>query len=392
MNEQKDKRTAGGFFRRCLGLTLAAGLALGGAVTARADAISTYSVSMSQSYLSILKGGYVTNSFRIAANNADVLTGDDGSLLVGFYNAQNEYVAVTLGSQQIVNFYGAIGTLTLDDSLDRPVVIGASAQVADLRVDAPVKVSVWGKVTGGAVEAAADIVAAKGSRIEDLYFNHTSARLYSQEGAIIDGTTIRSSEDAGAGSRYESNSGSSSSGGSGGTSQTVSGITLHTDTIYADEGDTLGELLGDLEASVEATNRSGKRLYGEVEWVDSDSTEVEENGRYRYRFIPDNDDYKTVTGTARIVVEDDGRKEDLTLEFDKLTTSRDDRRLSAYLNKLQSEVKAYNDDGRRVHGEVKWVGTSNKRVTETDTFKFIFVPYSSKYRSVRDEITIEVLE
>ena len=254
------------------------------------------------------------------------------------------------------------------------------------------KVSVWGKVTGGAVEAAADIVAAKGSRIEDLYFNHTSARLYSQEGAIIDGTTIRSSEDAGAGSRYESNSGSSSSGGSGGTSQTVSGITLHTDTIYADEGDTLGELLGDLEASVEATNRSGKRLYGEVEWVDSDSTEVEENGRYRYRFIPDNDDYKTVTGTARIVVEDDGRKEDLTLEFDKLTTSRDDRRLSAYLNKLQSEVKAYNDDGRRVHGEVKWAGTSNKRVTETGTFKFIFVPYSSKYRSVRDEITIEVLE
>ncbi len=55
-------------------------------------------------------------------------------------------------------------------------------------------------------------------------------------------------------------------------------------------------------------------------------------------------------------------------------------------------MKAYNDDGRRVHGEVKWVGTSNKRVTETDTFKFIFVPYSSKYRSVRDEITIEVLE
>ena len=48
MNEQKDKRTAGGFFRRCLGLTLAAGLALGGAITARADAISTYSVSMSQ--------------------------------------------------------------------------------------------------------------------------------------------------------------------------------------------------------------------------------------------------------------------------------------------------------------------------------------------------------
>lgn len=388
--EQRNKRKVNGLLRRCLGLVLAAGLALGGVVVAWADAISTYSVSMSQSYLSILRGGAVTNSFRIAANNADVLTGDDGSLLVGFYNAQNQYIAVTLGSQQIVNFYGAIGTLRLDPSLDRPVVIGSSAQVANLQVEAPVKVSVWGKVSGGSVDSAASIVAAKGSRIENLYFNHSGAQFYSQEGAIIDGTTIRSVEDGGAGNRYSSSGSSSSS--SGGTTNTVSGITLRAETIYAEEGDTLGDLLSDLEASVEATNRSGKRLYGDVRWVDSNSTEVDDNGRFRYRFIPDNDDYKTVTGTVRIVVDDDGRKESLTLEFDKITTSRDDRRLSAYRNKLENEVKAYNDDGRRVHGEVKWATGSNKVVSETGDFKFIFVPYSSKYRSVRDTITIEVLD
>ena len=110
--------------RRIMGLALAVCFAFGGAVTAWADAVSTYTVSVSNGQLSILKGGYVTNTFRTNSNNATVATGTDGNLMVCFYDANNKYVGVTLGSQQIVNFYGSIGTLTLDSSLDRPVVIG----------------------------------------------------------------------------------------------------------------------------------------------------------------------------------------------------------------------------------------------------------------------------
>ncbi len=41
-----------------------------------------------------------------------------------------------------------------------------------------------------------------------------------------------------------------------------------------------------------------------------------------------------------------------------------------------------------MYGEAKW--TSNKKVEESGKFKFVFVPYSSKYRTVRDEIQINV--
>ena len=143
--------------KRLLGLALAAGLTLGGTATAWADAISTYSVSVGQGVISILRSGAVTNSFRTSVNDVTAMTDSDGDLMVCFNNTKGEYVAVTLGSQEIVNFYGSIGTLRLDDSLDRPVVIGSSARVTKLKVDAPVKVSVWGRVDSGTVDAAASI-------------------------------------------------------------------------------------------------------------------------------------------------------------------------------------------------------------------------------------------
>ncbi|MCI8652745.1 MAG: hypothetical protein HFF11_03500 [Angelakisella sp.] len=375
--------------KRLLGLVLAAALVLGGAVTAWADAVSTYSVSVSQGGISILRGGAVTNSFRTLVNDVAVMTGEDGELLICFTNSQGNYVAVTLGSQEIVNFYGTIGTLRLDNSLDRPVVIGSSARVTKLKVDAPVKVSVWGRVDSGTVDAAANIVTARGSRISDLYFEESSGgQLYINDGSIVDESTILNSGNY----RGSGSSGSSdSTDRDGTTSRTVDGITLKTIKIYADYDDTLADLLGDLEDSVEAYNRSGRRLYGEVEWVDRDSTEIDDGGRFRYRFIPDNDDYDSVTSTIRIVVDEDKGYEtlDLTIGEIHVSYSSNPKRLASYLGKLENQVKAYNEDGRRVYGEVKWSG-SNKRVEESGTFKFVFVPYSSKYRTARGEIEIIV--
>ena len=230
MKEKRFRRGA----RKLLGLVLAAGLMLGGSATAWADAVSTYSISMGQGVMSVLKGGKVTNSFKVANNDVTATTDWEGDLMVCFNNAQGDYVGVALGSQEIINFYGTIGTLLLDESLDRPVVIGPSARVTKLKVKAPVKVSIWGRVDNGIVEAAASLVTAKGSQTSNISFEDSSARIYINEGSVVDGTTIRSSEDLG-GNRYGNSSTSSS--------KTVSGITLKTNTIYADYDDTLGELL-----------------------------------------------------------------------------------------------------------------------------------------------------
>ena len=381
--------------RRLLGLTLAACFVLCGTVTAWADAISTYTVSVSNGQLSILKSGYVTNTFRTAGNNATVTTGTDGNLMVCFYDANNRYVGVTLGSQQIVNFYGSIGTLRLDSSLDRPVVIGSTATVSKLEVEAPVKVSIWGKVNSGSVDAAATLVAAKGSTINDVYFNRSSARFYANEGSVIDGTTIRSSEElSSSGSSRPSSSGSSSSSSSS-TSTSGTGryrVTVKSSTIYATYGETLNDLLDDLEANVEATNRSGRVLDGEVEWVDSDSTRVRETRRYRYRFTPDDSDYDDVTGTVRIVVDDDDEyKEEIYPDDnnDRPITVKYGKRLSSYLSKLKDRLTFYNEDDKIVRGKVKWTN-GDKKITQDGTYKYVFTPNNSKYRTYKGEIEIIV--
>lgn len=383
--DRSNNRT--GWLRRILGLTLAVCLALGGTVTAWADAISTYTVSVAKGQISILKNGYVTNTFRTTGSSATVTTSQDGNLLVCFYDTSNRYVGVNLGSQQIVNFYGTIDTLKLDSSLDRPVVIGATATVAKLEVEAPVKVSIWGKVNGGSVDAAATVIAAKGSTVADLYFYNSRSRFYANVGSVVDGTTIRSSEDAGS---YRYGSGSSSSGSSSDTTN-KSGITLKSTPLDAIIGDTLADLEDELQYNVEARDRNGRRLYGEFEWVDKGSTRLWETKRYRYRFEPDDAGYDTVTGTIRIVVDDDEEyKDELTLDINgPITTGYDNKRLSYFLSRLEDRVEAYNEDGKRVNGKVKWSG-SNRRVTETETFKFTFTPNNPRYQTVKGEIEIVV--
>lgn len=378
--------------RRLLGLVLAAGLALGGTVTGWADAISTYSVSVGQGVLSILRAGKVTNSFRTSSSDVTAMTASDGNLMVCFSNAQGEYVGVALGSQEIVNFYGAIGTLRLDDSLDRPVVIGSSARVTKLKVDAPVKVSVWGRVESGTVDAAASIVTAKGSQISNLYFENSGGRLYVNEGSVVDGTTILNSGSNLAGS--SSGSSGSSSRRDGTTSRTVDGITLKTTKIYADYDDTLGELVDELNASVEAYNRRGRSLDGTVKWVDTYTTSVDDGGRFRFEFTPDDNEYPPVTSTIRVVVDEDVEYEDVYLDYPEtleVSRSNNPKRLSYYLSRLENKVEAYNDDGRRIYGEVKWSG-SNKKVEDSDYYYFTFTPYSSKYKVVKDKIYIELVD
>ena len=74
MKERRFRRGA----KKLLGLVLAAGLMLGGSATAWADAVSTYSISMGQGVMSVLKGGKVTNSFKVANNDVPATTDWEG--------------------------------------------------------------------------------------------------------------------------------------------------------------------------------------------------------------------------------------------------------------------------------------------------------------------------
>ena len=65
------------------------------------------------------------------------------------------------------------------------------------------------------------------------------------------------------------------------------------------------------------------------------------------------------------------------------------RRLSTFRERLNNWLKFYDEDGKRVYGEAKWTNPG-KKVTETDTFKYIFTPYRSKYRSYKGDFQIIV--
>ena len=387
--------------RRLLGLVLAVCFVLGGTVTAWADAVSTYTVSVTQGQVSILKNGYVTSTYRITGSSIYLSSGEGGNLQVCFYNTSNQYVGVDLGGQEILTVYGAIDTLKLDTSLNRPVVIASTATVTNLDIDAPVKVSIWGKVKGGSVNAAAIVVAAKGSTLSDLFFYHSRSLFYPNEGSTIDGTTVRSSENAGA-YRYGGDQSSSSSGSSGSSSSSSSsststvttkssGITLKAEPIYAVIGETLNDLEYQLQYSVIARNANGRELSGEIEWVDRGSTRLWETKSYRYRFYPNDRGYDTVTGTVRVIVDDDDEyKDDVTLEIDgPIYTNYDNKRLSYFLTRLEAKVEAFNDNGKRINGKVRWSG-SNRKVSETGTYKFTFTPNNPIYKTVTGEIEIVV--
>lgn len=399
MKNDRNRLGVSRLFRRLLGLTLAVCLLVGGSATAWADAVSTYTVSVSQGLVTILKSGYVTNTFRTGGNNLTISSGVGGNLQACFYDASGKYVGVDLGSQEILTVYGAIGTLRLDTSLNRPVVIAASATVSNLTIDAPVKVSVWGKVAGGSVNAAATVVAAKGSSVSDLFFYNSRAAFYHNDGSVIDGTTMRSSQNAGAyrygtdqsGSSSGSSSGNSLSSSSNTTSSTSSGITLRSLPIYAVIGETLSDLELELEYNVTARTTGGRVLSGDFEWVDRGSTRLWESKSYKFYFHPHDGDYDTVIGSVRIIVDDDeDYKNNVTLEINgPIYTNYDNKRLSYFLTKLESKVRAYNEDGRYVSGKVRW-SKSTSKVSETGTYKFTFTPNNPMYRTVTGEIEIVV--
>lgn len=173
-------------------------------------------------------------------------------------------------------------------------------------------------------------------------------------------------------------------------STSSTGIKLTTKTIYADSGDRLRDLEDDLEDNVKATY-SGRSISGEVSWDSSRTTVVRKTGSYKFVFEPDSSRYKKTYGTIRISVDgdDDDDDDDVELRIGSINVKNTTTRLRSLVSELEDEVRAYDDDGDRIDGEVEWVSPTT-RVTKAGYYEFYFIPDSSRYDRVRDEIRITV--
>ena len=132
-------------------------------------------------------------------------------------------------------------------------------------------------------------------------------------------------------------------------------------------------------------------------------------GEFQFLFTPSKSNISPMVGTIRIITngsgsssgdcwydEDDdewydhyGEYVDLDIKEIVIREDQLGRRLVRFTNDLKKAVTAYNEDGREIRGTVKWL--YNEKVEEPGWYEFVFIPSSSKYETVRDEVKI-VLE
>lgn len=436
----------------CLALVMMLSLAVG------ASAASNYSLKVQNKYVQFYRGGNLTGSY-LSKDGAISLNSSKGDLLVCFIDSTGKSRRITLGSQSDLSVTGSLPSLSLPKTLDSDVQVTIGGTVSTLTVAGANKVTVSRGATvttAKLTNSKAKLTAASGSSVKSV----TAVTKSSVSGTVGSLKTGNSSDsdstsgssalklstttiDADYGDKLSSlqddledsvtasyngrkvpgkvswvSSGSTvlrrsgtvrflftpDSGsykktygsvyidvdGDGGNSSTSStGVKLTTKTIRADSGDRLRDLEDDLEDNVKATY-DGKTISGEVSWDSSRSTVVKKSGSYKFVFEPDSSRYKTTTGTIRITVDgDDDDDDDIELRIGTINVKNTTTRLRSLVSELEDEVRAYDDDGDRIDGEVKWVSDTT-RVTKTGYYEFYFIPDSSRYDRVRDEIKITV--
>lgn len=436
----------------CLALVMMLSLAVG------ASAASNYSLKVQNKYVQFYRGGNLTGSY-LSKDGAISLNSSKGDLLVCFTDSTGKSRRITLGSQSDLSVTGSLPSLSLPKTLDSDVQVTIGGTVSTLTVAGANKVTVSRGATvttAKLTNSKAKLTAASGSSVKSV----TAVTKSSVSGTVGSLKTGNSSDsdstsgssalklstttiDADYGDKLSSlqddledsvtasyngrkvpgkvswvSSGSTvlrrsgtvrflftpDSGsykktygsvyidvdGDGGNSSTSStGVKLTTKTIRADSGDRLRDLEDDLEDNVKATY-DGKTISGEVSWDSSRSTVVKKSGSYKFVFEPDSSRYKTTTGTIRITVGgDDDDDDDIELRIGTINVKNTTTRLRSLGSELEDEVRAYDDDGDRIDGEVKWVSDTT-RVTKTGYYAFYFIPDSGSYDRVRDEIKITV--
>ena len=352
-----------------------------------AQAAYPYSVKVQNNSVLFIRNGKTEGKYPVSSTSLALMS-KSGELLVCFYNSQNVYKYITLGKQNELTVSGTMKSLSLSSSLSKnvKVTVGAASDIGSMQISsASNNVIVQGDVETLNVSAAAKVSVSKGAAVNTAKLTSSSAKLIASSGSSVDYVqAVSKSSVSGSGI------GTLKIGNSTVSSGSSSSLRLTSTTIYADYGVRLRDLLNDLANNVNATV-GGRSISGTVTWVSPNSTILKKSGSYQYLFKSANSSYGSKRGTIRIIVDNeyDDYDDDIELDIDSFTVSDSNKRLSSYTTKLNSHVKAYDDDGDRISGKAVWVIDST-RVDETDYYPFIFIPSSSRYGRVRDEIRIYV--
>lgn len=375
----------------------------------------------------------------------DKTLGDSRKVTLG---ASSDVTNMRINSTGATTIKGSVETLTVSSAVDVAVLSGASITTANLTSSSSTLTAASGstvstvstvsgaKASGtgiknktsytgstsdsdsnthssGSYQVSSMTLSAKsGDRLDDLYYDlNSKLRVYDKNNRRIYGTaewTSSGSTSVKNNSTYsytfhpDSSSYSSfkdsvkvtigsSSGSNDMTSETSIAVDVETITTSASSA-RLSDLTDELNDSVEAYSIKNQRVDGTASWVADDSISVVSGKSYRFVFTPDSSKYDTLRKSVKIILDGDEKKnsssKNVTLKITSIDAEYDDR-LSSLEDELEDNVRAYNKDGDRIDGEVEWVSDST-RVTKTGYHDFKFIPDSSKYDTVRDEIKVLV--
>lgn len=423
------------------GVTTAAPASTAAAPTASPVSVpaNLYSVEVAGGKVYFAKNGARVGSYAASATDLTLSINSSGNFLVSFPNSRGNTSSVTLGDQRSLVISGTANSVTAHSSLGGSVALttDVGSNISTLTLNAPVEAHIYGTVGTVNAQASADVIVERGASVTRARMVSANSMLTANgtvktveknakaqvkgsgvaqttgltTGSAASGTSIARSKSGliidsngvpllGS-SSYRTTSTTSSSGlrnssssSNSSTTSTSGDLRLTASTIYADYRDELRSLESKLRNAVRAYDRdSGKRVYGDVYWVDSPYKEVKSTGTYKFAFEADSRDYGDVTGRVRIVVDDDYDDDDdddrgsRTYKFEidddvNLGIAREDRRDYKLEDALpEDEISDYvtaidrkNDE--EIDGDFEWV---SPRQTLGSSATFRFRPHSSRY-------------
>lgn len=365
--------------KKLTSMVLAAALAAGLCVSAFAAA-PAYSVTVQTGKVTLNQSGKAVKTYETKNTDIALTTDKAGDFLVCYYNAAGQYKGISLGKQTALTIGGKMNSLTINKELSDSIAItlAAGSDVKTMTVASPNAVTINGKVGQLNVSAAAKVTIDKNAAVTKSSVTDKKASVTGNKGTASSTKPASTSKPAA----------SASSAGS-------AALTVTCKPIYADEGDSLSDLVDKLNDNVEARDKVTRDFVsGTAVWATNRTSELTDDGTYPFLFTPDTNDYAPIKGTVKIYA--GGNAGEITLGFNGsavLTVQAGDK-LSSLTDALNDLVYATDSDGDDVEGKAKFKSSSTKFSSgEKDrTYSFTFTPKNSRYEKKDGSVTIHVVD
>lgn len=347
---------------------------------------NNYSVTAQADKILFTRNG-ASASYPIKTANIKLTTHKDGDLLVCFTDSTGKARNVTVGKQTSIELSGPMASLTLAKELNDGVAVtlGATANVTTMTVGTPNPVAINGKIGTLKVTAAADITMAKGATVTKKDITSKTAKITTSQNAAVSAVAKATPAiPANPATKTPAIPATPSANSNKGDYR------VKIDSIYWDEDEaTLGDILDELNDNLEVYDYTTRTyLTGDAKWTTSNNRSVQDGKSYTFTFTPDDKSYAPVVGSVRIYLDSASGEIEFDFKQKYLYAKDDNVKLSSLLKDLKKIVKVYDDNGDEVKGSFKWVSNGRNTVDEGRSYKFKFVPNSSRYDSEEDTIIV----